>query len=266
MIENMSNEKLWNKIYAGFENDICNKCSSNISSYRFISDPEPIPYVGTDYEIDTKYKLMFVGIESYSNTPRLDSQKIKYNPFCTEQIKALYFKDSKKSGIINSPFWNWVNDISTKVHGIKPEEAFKKIAYSNLNKCQSRATEEGFSKPQYQLVEKLSTNCIKESKWIFKEISEVNPKNVIVFTGIRRGYLLAKLFIGDKNTIKYFNCNLYDEDHKWRCGKDLFIHLRDGDRRFIITNHPQGTPNEVKDEIIRIIKDDYWESAEKWNT
>lgn len=225
-----------------------------------MSHPEPIPYIGTKFYDEKKFRLMFIGIESYSNSPRKPGEKMQCQPFDTKQIRALFLKNSEESGITNSPFWNWVNEISTRVLNEEPEEAFTKIAYSNLHKCQSRKNKEDFDDPTYQLYPKLSQFCIKEEGWILREIEKINPKNVIIFSGVKQDRLLAKLllekiFPGEDREITTFDCRLYTKEHKDRCKKDIFIRFKKNSRRYIITNHPQGSPDEIKEEIIRKIID-----------
>jgi len=272
LIRNRSNKELWDRIYNGFDNKICNDCCKQLSEHTEISYPQPIPYIGNNFNID-ETRLMFVGIESYCNDPRTNCDKTYYDKFPTEQVERLFFK-KKESGVANSPFWNWVREISTRV--LSPErkhlcEAFSRIAYSNLHKCQSRkkgSTMEVFCRSNYRINEDLSRNCIQKAGWIYHEIEEIDAKNIIVFAGRKNDGLLARIFLGDDSRyLKKFDYSKYyltPRTREMRKDRDVFVHLKDGNRRFIVTNHPQGTPNEIQEEIIRIIKENDWSGAKAW--
>jgi len=266
MIKNLASEVLWNKIYGGFKNEVCRSCYDCIPPSRYLTFPQPIPFIGSNFH-KSKHRLMFVGIESYSYKSRRESRdQIGIEEFGTEQVENLFY-GKKESGLKYSPFWKWVRVISTKIFSTQDlETALSRIAYSNLHKCQARKKGSDPDDSSYQLVEILSEKCIKEAGWIFHEIQEINAKNIIIFIGRKSNCWLAKLFLNNEmedalTKFDYDNYKLSIEDREKRKNRDLFIHLRDGDRRFIITNHPQGTPNELRDEIIRIITQDDWTNA-----
>jgi hypothetical protein len=275
MIRNLSDKELWNKIYSGFDIEICRECCQQIfSSSKYISKPQPIPYVGPDFR-RSKHRLMFIGIETYGNwPPRKDCKKTGYCEFGTREVERLFFrKQIKISGIKYSPFWKWVKVISTEVTSPTkdPQEAFRRIAYSNLHKCQVRdgSTKNDFNESSYQIDEVSFRNCIQKARWIYKEIEEIRAKNIVVFSGRTEENLFAKIFLGNSEdrTLKTFDYSNFGvtgkQLKKWK-GRDLFVHLRDGNNRFIVANHPQGTPEPVLKEIIRIIREDDWSTAETW--
>ena len=266
MVKNFASKELWNKIYNRFENEICKNCFDCIPASRSMTFPEPIPFIGPNY-FGSKHRLMFVGIETYSRKTKRESRdKIGYEKFKTEQIENLFY-GKKESGIKYSPFWEWIRVISTKVFSTDLATAFSQIAYSNLHKCQARKIGSDPDDSNYQLVKNLSRKCIKEAAWIFHEIEEIKPKNIIIFAGRKENCWLARLLLNnsDENILTKFNYDNYKlsiDDRRKRKNRDLFVHIKDGDRRFIITNHPQGTPNEIREEIIKIIKQDYWTAPE----
>lgn len=148
-------------------------------------------------------------------------------------------------------------------------DTFKHIAYSNLIKCQSRRKGVDFRESSYDLSTKLAENCVKKAGWIYREIEKIEAKNVILFTGRRNEYYLARLFLDEweGKMIRKFDYSNYDLPKAFlKRGKDrnLFVHLRDGTRRFILTNHPQGTPNMISDEIVRIVGEDDWTGSVNW--
>jgi len=275
MVRNLSNEGLWNRIYDRFDNEVCRNCCEHILSFRDMSKPQPIPYIGPNFYKDER-RLMFVGIETYCNwPPRKGRSKTGYCEFGTAQVERLFFRKSPEvSGIEYSPFWEWVRIISTEVlsHNKNHVEAFTRIAYSNLHKCQSKrkgSTRDDFCRSSYQITEELSRNCIQKAGWIYREIDEIKAKNIIIFSGRKNQGLLARLFLGDDEgrLLKKFDYGNYDlppSQREKRKSRDIFVHLRDGARRFIVTNHPQGTPSEIRNEIVRIIKEDDWGKAEGW--
>jgi len=61
MEQNISTYELWDKIYKKFENNICRQCFAQTASKHGISHPQPIPFVGSEYE-KTKFKLMRISI------------------------------------------------------------------------------------------------------------------------------------------------------------------------------------------------------------
>jgi len=222
--------------------------------------PEQIPFIGSKYESEP-HRLMFVGIETYGNPERtsLDTDYEK-SRFKTELIEE-YFKEKKK------PFWRWVNEISTSVINSKDEDyVLSCIAYTNLHKCEVRLSDMDSS--NYELDDMSFENCIRNQGWIFKEIEELKPKNVIVFAGRKDEGRLAKLFLGNEKLFSNFNYSKYSDLtskqlERWK--NDVFIHLRDGDRRFIITNHPQGTSKIIRSKIIDLILDpNSIGEAKKW--
>jgi len=240
-----------------------------------MSKPQPIPYIGPDFH-RSEHRLMFVGIETYSNwPPRKDCKKTNYSEFDTALVKSMFFKEPiSKDKTKNRPFWNWVNTISTEVTSPKKDaqEAFRRIAYSNLHKCQVRkdATEKDFDESSYQLDETSFRNCIEKAGWIYKEIQELGAKNIVVFSGHKNENFLARIFLrynGNRalKAFDYSNPRVKPEEHtRFSKRDDLFVHLKDGSRRFIITNHPQGTPGPLREEIVRIIRENDWSTAEAW--
>lgn len=265
--DNLSNEELWDQIYNGFSNEVCKDCCNHALPFRDMSNPQPIPYIGPNFSKDS-YRLMFVGIETYCNEKRDNCKETKYDEFYTDQVKSLFFEMHPEDNRY-SPFWKWVKKITEEVFETEPEDAFKYIAYSNLHKCQSREKGGDLCSSNYETIEELSINCIQKAGWLYREIEKIGAKNVIIFSGRRHGCLLAKLFLGDNGgsfirKFDYSHCSLEENILQKRKDRDLFIHLRDGVRRLIITNHPQGTPHEIRDEIIRIIKHNDWNNAIDW--
>jgi len=268
-------ETYWEDIYKNLNKGICRTCYQEVvgSSKRNLGRLQPIPYVGALFG-DRKERLMFIGIESYSSEKRRSEEDWEFDEFKTQQVEDLYF-GRKGSGVEYSPFWEWVRVISTKI--LSPEHldkkgkleyAFPRIAYSNLHKCQNWRANQDSSKTTYNLIEMLSTNCIKRARYVYDEIKKINARHVIVFAGTKRsetlGFFLARLFLGYEN--KSIQTYRYSEP-EWqkRNGKDILIKMKDNERRFIVTNHPQGTPTEIRDKIIRIIKENDWEDAEQLN-
>jgi hypothetical protein len=265
--DNLSRENLWNQIYNGFNNDVCKTCCNDILPVRDMSKSQPIPYVGPSFGKDI-YRLLFVGIETYDNEKRDNCEGAKYGEFDTGQVRDLFFETNPEDNGY-SPFWKWVKKISQDVLEMGPEDAFRHIAYSNLHKCQSWKKGWDPSSPNYQIMEELSINCIQKADWLYREIKKIEAKNIILFSGRRNDCLLARLFLNDNEggLIRKFDYSRYNLDEKTlkkRSCRDLFIQLRDGARRFIVTNHPQGTPSEIRDEIVRIIKWDDWKNAIDW--
>jgi hypothetical protein len=266
-IVNLSTEDLWDEIYKGFNSKICSDCYKQAILSRDMSNPQPIPYVGPEFGKD-QYSLFFCGIETYFNEKRKDFASVKYDMFPTSQVESLYFeKEPEKNNY--SPFWKWVRRISEEVLKLKPSDTFKHIAYSNLIKCQSRRKGGDFFSSSYELSNELPTNCIKRAGWIYREIEKIEAKNVILFAGRAKELYLARLFLDDMEgkmirKFDYSNCDLPEKILKKRKDRDLFIHLRDGRRRFILTNHPQGTPHEIRDEIVRIVGENDWTGSIEW--
>lgn len=266
-------ESFRDHVYEDFDNETCRRCYQEVrSSKRTLSRPQPFPYVGSNF-YDSEKRLMFIGIESYSNQNRKSIEDLEPNIFETEQVERLYF-GKKESGIKYSPFWQWVRVISTEILAPKNLDkdnklkyAFTRIAYSNLHKCQNRKENSSPNKSTYQLLKTLSWNCIKDARWIYREIDAIKPKHIIVFAGSKRlgtrDFFLARLFSKHEEkkikTYKYAN----QSRKKKRKGKDFILKKKDDEKKFIVTNHPQGTPTEIRTEIIRIIKENNWEDAEK---
>jgi len=238
-----SNRELWNKIYDKFNSQICTNCRwyNETLNKRVMSRPQPIPYIGCAYEKD-KYRLMFAGMESYSN----EGSKGLYSIFPVKRAKELYLGNNDNDSF--SHFWEWVRQISSEVLKLPLEEAFNHIAYSNLIKCQARETLEDFDNPTRIPYDSISINCIQRSRWIHKEIEEIDPYNVIVFTGVADQYFLSELFLNDPYHI------LIDLSLKYRENNKFLIYLNDGKRNYFITRYPKGSFNSLRKEIIEIIK------------
>lgn len=174
MTINLSDEDFWRKIYDGFNSENCKSCCKQVLSFRDMSKPQPMPYIGPHF-YETEHRLMFVGIETYCNwPPRKDCNTTGYSEFGTAQVRRLFFRSSPEiSGINYSPFWQWVNIVSTEILSDKrkPEEAFPRIAYSNLHKCQSRkkgSTLEDFCSSSYQ------TSMVLSRKWHSKSRLDIS--------------------------------------------------------------------------------------------
>jgi hypothetical protein len=267
-IENLSDEKLWHKIYGRLDNKTCKICKQDVEeSGKKMSSLQPVPYIGSQF-YNNKYQIMFIGKGTYNN-----DKSRGYDVFPTKQVRNLFLND-------NYSFWDWVREINKSIFDNESaKEVFPYFAYSNVHKCQ--AVPKGWTfndTPDYIIDENVSTNCITNAGWIYREINEIAPKNVVLFLGFQWDHYLAKLFLQNEKLIKKFNYDYYikkssDKDRikylkKRKSGDykddDYFIHLRDGNRRFIITNHPQGAPHEIRDEIIRIIKNNDWRKSIRW--
>lgn len=256
ILKNRSNRILWDSLYSGFNNIVCNECIEQVSQTRIMSNPQPIPYIGPNFGQDP-YGILFYGIETWDNFPRIEGSKADYNVFSTKQVEKLYFENY-------SPFWFWVAAIAEKVLLPNFGFPFAHIAYSNLIKCQARK-ENNFYSPHYELSE-TSLNCIRKAGWIFREINRIGAKNIVIFSGIKKDFFLARLLLNMDNHIDItkFDYRNVTDSRKFDKRNDLFVHLKVGDIRFIITNHPSYTPQQIRDEIIRIIKENDWHSAVNW--
>lgn len=266
-------DSYWNNIYKDLDKKICRRCYQEVtgSSRRSLSRFQRIPYVGSNFRNSEK-RLMFVGIESYSGEKRQIDEDWEPDEFKTEQVANLYF-GKKESGVKFSNFWEWIRVISTEILSPKNldktgklEYAFPRFAYSNLHKCQSWEENQDSDNTTYNLIETLSLNCIKKTRCIYNEIKRINAKHIIVFAGTKgsktQDFFLARLFLGYGNkSIQTYKYSM----PKWqkRNGRDILIKLKDNERRFIVTNHPQGTPIEIRKRIIKILKQDYWDDAEQ---
>jgi len=264
MCDNLA-PNFWDSIYHNFDNEICKECYRKAKySMLNLGRPCPLPYVGRNFSKDEK-RLMFVGIESYSSQPRESIDDLTYDIFETEQIQNLYF-GKKESGVKYSPFWEWVRRISTQIlapqnldYKDQLEYAFPRFAYSNLHKCQNWKANHDSNSSTYHLFEPLSRYCIQRNRWIYEEIEAVDPKHVIVFAGTKslrdKKFFLSRLFLdkegGDLTTYKYSSASRWQK----RNGKDLLLKVESNRRRLIVASHPQGSPNDLRDEIVRIIKE-----------
>lgn len=172
-------------------------------------------------------------------------------------ISDLFFNNTK-------PFWHWVREISKYVFNVETDqEAFPYFAYSNIHKCQAAKNKKSLYNYDYVIQKELSKNCVQKAGWIYREINEINPKNVILFLGYAKDCYLAKIFIQNKEDVNTFDYSLYGLKSKtFKHGK--IIQLREGNRRYILTNHPQGTPIKTLEEIKRIIKTNDWTGAIPW--
>jgi hypothetical protein len=81
--ENRSNRKLWDDLYDGFNNSIGEKCYRQKPNDKTNSFPQPIPYIGPKF-FDDKYRLIFVGIETWSNNKRDSLDILDYTSFDKE--------------------------------------------------------------------------------------------------------------------------------------------------------------------------------------
>lgn len=254
---------MWNELYSGFKKQDCVNCYKQISSFnnhKVISFPQPIPYIGPDFHKNL-YGLVFVGIESYNNEVRHKLEMTRYYPFesiednpeqaSSEYIKQLFYGKANPK----SQFWKWVKYISEEILG--KENAFRQIAWTNLLKCQCR---KGITldSDKFEAHQDLIENCIRELGYIFREIQKIKAKNIIVFSGRRDNSILARYFLNDSEgkllrKFDYSSYPLSDYELKIRKDRDLFIHIKNGNKRFIITNHPRGTPILIRDQIVKII-------------
>ena len=266
--KNLSDSNLWKLLYNGFSGNGCRKCFTEVSVTKDTSNPQPIPYIGPDFGKDP-FGLFFCGIETYCNDTRNQCPNDVYDIFPTSQVESLYFEKEPKVNNY-SPFWKWVRTISENLLKPEFENPFRHIAYSNLIKCQSRSKGKNFRDSKYELSSEIATNCIRNCGWIYREIRQIGAKNIIVFSGIQDDFYLARLFLNDEKEGKmitkfdYNSVNSRESMRKERKDKDLFVHLRDGEKRFIITNHPQGTPHEIRDKIVQIIRDNDWTCSDGW--
>lgn len=266
---NLSDSKLWKLLYDGFNDNVCRKCFTKVSATKEMSNPQPIPYIGSDFGKDP-FGLFFCGIETYCNDTRNQRPNDKYDIFPVSQVESLYFEKEPESNNY-SPFWKWVRTISERVLKPEFENPFNHIAYSNLIKCQSRSKGKDFRASQYELSSEIATNCIRKAGWVYREIRQIGAKNIIVFAGIQENFYLAKLFLNDEKKgkmISKFDYNQVNSREVMRIkrkDKDLFVQLRDREKRFIITNHPQGAPHEIRDEIVRIIRENDWTGSVEWS-
>ena len=264
--KNLSNSALWDSLYDEFRSNICHSCFTNVSLTRDMSYPQPIPYIGSDFGKDP-FSIFFCGIETYCNSKREERIGSRYDVFPAAQVESLYFeKEPEKNNY--SLFWKWVRAISEGVLS-EYKNPFAHIAYSNLVKCQSRPKGKNFCSSSYALSSETAANCISKAGWIYREIREIGAKNIIVFSGIKWKFYLARLFLDDEEgkmirKFDYDSVGSRQEIREKRKNTDLFIHLRDENRRFIITNHPNYTPHEIRDEIIRIIRENDWGSSLEW--
>ncbi len=256
----------WNNAYMDniIDSKYCQDCRNYILSElkEHMSYPVPLPYIGEKFFDKNSRRILFVGIESYAGKELKLGGTPKYDTFDDNWVAELYFTCDHG----RSPFWRWVKNIAESIIQ-KEEDSFRYIAWSNLLKCQARKI--NIDDSDFEPNEFLCRNCIQNARWIFKEIRELQPYNVIIFSGRKDGCFLSKIFLNDDRgiLIKKFDYSGYDlpsRTLKIRKNRDLFTHLKIGEQRIILTNHPRGTPLEIRDEIIRIISDNDWSGAIDW--
>jgi hypothetical protein len=267
-------KKLWDRIYKGnsqvnFNGEMCKNCCTDLLRSHAVSFPQPFPYIGSFFFF-SKYRLLFVGSESFGNNPRGKENpklEVDYGPFLRiddddsldEEFWGHIIKENSESN-----FWKWVINISINLEGEKPNnqeikdnEALYHMAYSNLLKCQVRPRKDEkedkitLNNSTYQRNKKVINNCITTAQWIYREIEEIDARNVIIFAGSENNGL-ARAFLKfepERALTKFKNTAFYLEN------------LQDGDRRIIVTNHPSARgryrpPDDLRDEIVKIIKSD----------
>ncbi|MFE3846217.1 hypothetical protein ACFL1L_05110 [Thermoplasmatota archaeon] len=243
-------KRIWKAIYEDeiniFDNETCNSCRKDIQIRAKMSHPVPLPYVGKDFFQDEN-NILFAGIESYGGLELKEKQNPKYDPFTLNRMNELYFElDKDKKGRRKYyPFWRWVRTISEEIIG-KEDDSFHSIAYSNLLKCQARTY--NLDDNEWECFESLCENCIKEIRWIHEEIKYLNPKNVVIFSGIGFDYYLAEMLLDGVRPI-----DIIDKENKITSRKLLFTDFIQGDQRYIITNHPRYSNQIIKERIIDIL-------------
>ena len=205
---------------------------------------------------------MFVGIETYGNIPR-HSLKTSYDEGKFGENRTWeHFEGRNGDG--RGAFWRWLREITKRIYdNDNLEYLMSKIVYTNLHKCQVRpgknATEDEFDVSKYYLEPNSLKHCIQDARWIHKEIDYLNPKNIVIFSGRKYDGLIARILYeslgGKPNEITYFPYRNYGITPNEQKKKDIFMHFKDAHaRRYIITNHPQYTSPLIKEEIIKIIK------------
>jgi hypothetical protein len=260
MIKNHS-EKYWKKIYEKdsldiFDNPICNSCrTENLEKKWHMGYPVPLNYVGKKFPSDY-YKILFIGKESYGGHEINKSKKIDYfDYFSYKRTRDLYFNLDDDD--YYSPFWGWAREITEEIIG-KGDNSFHHIAWSNLIKCKLGNSD--LEESSCILVGKRDKYCIQDAKWVFKEIKQLKPKNIIVFAGVDKTFRLARLFLGDEKFI-----NVVDKNGKLSDRNLFFTHLKNGDQRIIVTNHPQYSHTSLKKKIINVVSNNDWSGSVSWN-
>lgn len=238
-----------------FNNEICNTCrKENLDKKRHMGYPVPLNYIGENFSSD-EYKILFIGKESYGGNEIHKGEILKdYDPFNYKRTRDLYFNLDEDDNY--SPFWGWVCEITERVLR-KGEDSFDHIAWSNLMKC--KISNIDLDSSPCLLVGKRDKYCIQDAKWVFKEIKEIKPKNIVVFSGVDKDFRLAKLFLRNEDFI-----NELDKSNKLTDRKLFFSHLRNGDQRIIITNHPQYSHPSLKEKIINVISNNDWSDSVEW--
>jgi len=210
MVHNIA-EHYHKKIYGNNYNklinsDDCKNCRKYCKNNNLKqSHPVPLNYVGCEFNND-KYKILFVGLEAYYLN--------KYKKKCTIKNRQIpdptryYFDDYDMDQLFfeeNSNFWRWVRNISKEVIK-KDDNSFNYIAWTNLHKC--KVHEKTIAVPGYTPNPEISKNCIKNCKWVFKEINILQPKNVVIFGTGSNGMLPEMFFQLNSSNFDTVN-NLY---------------------------------------------------------
>lgn len=153
------------------QNEICTNCRKN----KELETPLSLYHVGENMynELDT---ILFVGKTAVGGANFETEYKGGYsNNNITDATKFGYASLNLKEKYATSrPFYSYTNQIIKDYYG-SVEDGLKKIALSNLIKCNNASTEDETSNDTKE-------NCINKLGVIWKEIELIKPRRVVFFT------------------------------------------------------------------------------------
>ena len=160
------------------KNSICRECiNSCLNRGEKLSFPTSIWQVGSDY-VKSKNRLLFVGKVAI-NGNNLGKVVNKKFVDATKHADMLFEKN-------HSAYWGYTKSILERIF---KENAWEKIAFSNLIKCDNSTIRNTASNAQKH-------NCINRLGVIWKEIKTLNPKKIIFYTGLEFDDYIERFNLG----------------------------------------------------------------------
>lgn len=177
------------------ENEICKKCKSE---NKGIGKSVGIWQYGEEFE-NSEYKVLFVGKTAVTNekddtifSSRKTDGKFDENHdsyFDSEKRYETYANNANDLFNENySAYWSYVKAIANELY---ENEAWEKIAFSNIIKCNIRNENEA---PHDSTTESMKKYCALDNKVLINEIKEIKPNNIIFMVGNSYKEIVRKTF------------------------------------------------------------------------
>lgn len=168
------------------ENPTCQECRQCGGEYM-IEKPLSLWQAGAKFAEDSR-RILFVGKTARGHVG--DEETYRVIDATAWANQAIDGTEPAKAG--SWPYWSYTREIIERVHGTPIQEAWERVAFTNLLKCNNNSGEDSTDTTPWQL----KVNCLERLRVFQREVEILQPLAIVLYTGWAYDAFLAEALFG----------------------------------------------------------------------